>query len=280
MAIEPEQSILDLTARTATADSDLLHINSGGTDYKQAKLDFLLGNFQHNFGNTSLLTSQVQALPTLGTYFGTIGSYGKQTETGVPENASFYVKAQCIANNYKSLEIWKVDNSEASHYINTLANGNWSGYIRVPYRAEINNSYYRCIGNIIKSKSGTAVGYGAANIIKFGKGGIIQFEAQITTAGTLANAYDVYLSRALLYAINSGIPTFTATGSGELTFYTSSGAINTSMQGYAGVMAFSGVEPVAWSCARVYNTSGSIGSWSDSAFTVGLKVKGSVPISF
>lgn len=142
------------------------------------------------------------------------------------------------------------------------------------------NSYYRCVGNIIKSKSGTAVGYGFANIIKLGKGGIIQFEAQITTAGTLANAYDVYLSRALLYAINSGIPTFTATGSGEVTFYTSSGAIDTSRQGYAGIMSLSTVEPISWGCARIYNTSGSVGSWSDNVFTVGMRVKGSVPISF
>lgn len=35
------KSLTDLTARTATADSDLIHVNSGGTDYKETKANFL-----------------------------------------------------------------------------------------------------------------------------------------------------------------------------------------------------------------------------------------------
>ena len=35
------KNLTDLTARTATADSDLLHVNSGGTDYKETKANFL-----------------------------------------------------------------------------------------------------------------------------------------------------------------------------------------------------------------------------------------------
>ena len=35
------KNLTDLTARTATADSDLIHVNSGGTDYKETKANFL-----------------------------------------------------------------------------------------------------------------------------------------------------------------------------------------------------------------------------------------------
>ena len=34
------KNVIQLTARTATADSDILHVNSGGTDYKQTKANF------------------------------------------------------------------------------------------------------------------------------------------------------------------------------------------------------------------------------------------------
>lgn len=37
----PNQSLVDLTERTATADTDLIHVNSGGTDYKETKANFL-----------------------------------------------------------------------------------------------------------------------------------------------------------------------------------------------------------------------------------------------
>lgn len=37
----PNQSLVDLTERTATADTDLIHVNSGGTDYKETKGNFL-----------------------------------------------------------------------------------------------------------------------------------------------------------------------------------------------------------------------------------------------
>lgn len=37
----PNQNLTDLTARTTTADTDLIHVNSGGTDYKETKANFL-----------------------------------------------------------------------------------------------------------------------------------------------------------------------------------------------------------------------------------------------
>lgn len=39
------KNLTQLTARTATADSDLIHVNSGGTDYKETKIDFLKNSF-------------------------------------------------------------------------------------------------------------------------------------------------------------------------------------------------------------------------------------------
>lgn len=36
-------SLPNLTERTATADTDLIHVNSGGTDYKETKANFLSG---------------------------------------------------------------------------------------------------------------------------------------------------------------------------------------------------------------------------------------------
>ena len=37
----PNQSLTDLTERSTTADTDLIHVNSGGTDYKETKANFL-----------------------------------------------------------------------------------------------------------------------------------------------------------------------------------------------------------------------------------------------
>jgi len=41
MAELPDKSLTDLSERTATANTDLLHVNSGGTDYKQTKANLL-----------------------------------------------------------------------------------------------------------------------------------------------------------------------------------------------------------------------------------------------
>lgn len=123
------KNLTDLTERTTTADTDLLHINSGGTDYKETKANFLKGELYYTFDNTSLLTTQVENLPATATYFGVISSYGHQTETGVPTNSSYYVKATKAANGYAYVEIWSTSNAETNHYINTQSNGTWTGWI-------------------------------------------------------------------------------------------------------------------------------------------------------
>ena len=54
------KNLTDLTARTATADSDLIHVNSGGTDYKETKANFL-SNITSSISsiNSSLTKSSV-----------------------------------------------------------------------------------------------------------------------------------------------------------------------------------------------------------------------------
>lgn len=52
-------SLPNLTERTATANSDLIHVNSGGTDYKETKGNFLSDvNSSISALNNSLATKQ------------------------------------------------------------------------------------------------------------------------------------------------------------------------------------------------------------------------------
>ena len=140
----PNQSLVDLTERTATADTDLIHVNSGGTDYKQTKINFLRGDFFIVLSNSANITSSAESLEALGTYFGSISSYGHQSETGVPENTNFYFKIQRMGNaNYISIELWNVNNVEGGHYIKSKVGGTWGDWVKVPSRSEItslNNS--------------------------------------------------------------------------------------------------------------------------------------------
>lgn len=136
------KSLTDLTARTATADSDLLHINSGGTDYKETKQNFLQGAIHTTFGISSTLTSQIDALP-VGTYVGTISSNGHQTETGVPKNSSFYVN--CYKYSASSVICYITSFTGISElYFKKCYGGTWdSDWTLVPTRNEItslNNS--------------------------------------------------------------------------------------------------------------------------------------------
>lgn len=135
MAISPEQSLLDLAARTATADSDLLHINSGGTDYKETKIDFLQGDFYHTFANDTLITTQADSLAT-GRYFGTIASYGHQSETGVPVNSSFYVHLINYGGNYKIIYLTRQATGDV--YFKIKVSGTWqSDWTQEPTRDEL-----------------------------------------------------------------------------------------------------------------------------------------------
>lgn len=153
------KSLTDLTARTATADSDLLHINSGGTDYKETKANFLQGAIHTSFGTSSTLISQIDALP-VGTYVGTISSNGHQTETGVPKNSSFYVN--CYKYSASSVICYITSFTGISElYFKKCYGGTWdSDWTLVPTRNEItslNNSLTNSFVTVISASAAVTV---------------------------------------------------------------------------------------------------------------------------
>lgn len=131
------KNLTDLTARTATADSDLIHVNSGGTDYKETKRDFLQGDFYITFGNTSTLTSQIDALPSLGTWFGRITGYGAQSATGLPINANCNIEARKYNGNYVEVDCFPISATVDEQYRLTKVNGTWQSWVKLPTRSEI-----------------------------------------------------------------------------------------------------------------------------------------------
>ena len=170
------KNLTDLTARTATADSDLIHVNSGGVDYKESKADFLKGSFYYEFGNTSLITSQVDSLPTQGTWFGRISSYGKQSETGAPENFNGDLFVQKFNGNYAVVDFHLIGNPDLTYRI-CKKNGTWdSAWTKLPQRAEItslNSSLTNSIHGVatVTSNSSKAISVGnstRALVITFG----------------------------------------------------------------------------------------------------------------
>lgn len=130
-----KKSLTDLTSRTDTAATDLMHINSGGTDYKQTKDNFLKGDFAYTFDNTTAITTQADALGSSGQYVGKINSYGHQAETGMPANNSFYVTVSIYSSNYKKIEATDVD--VKATYVKYKINGTWeSSWTKMPTRNE------------------------------------------------------------------------------------------------------------------------------------------------
>lgn len=137
MAISPDQSLLDLTARTATADSDLIHVNSGGTDYKETKQDFLQGDFNHTFATDTNLTAQADALP-VGSWFGSCSAYGHQSATGAPVN-SFGVIAVRKGSSTNCVLDYYVPSSGDVYRKGRTANGWDANWTQQPTRSEINS---------------------------------------------------------------------------------------------------------------------------------------------
>lgn len=143
--------------------------------------------------------------------------------------------------------------------------------------AKANSEFYTAIGDIVKSYSdaGTAVGYGMAFVSIRGKTVTVEFEAQITTAGSVSNVYDIGMSVERLRALNSSIPAFTVSD-GIIHYFKSTGEIDTYHEGYAGV-GKAVTNQQRWGFSRIYNTSGAIGPWSDSAYnTLGTCIMGTL----
>lgn len=139
------KSLTDLTALTTTADSDLVHVNRGGTDYKQEKIDFMNGNLSVAFSFSSLLTAQVDSMDLSKTCFGYLWNYGHVSTSGVPINNLCYIKAVTTNSNlYSCIEAWSATDPDGQHYIVCKNNGTWeSSWTKCASKAEItslNNS--------------------------------------------------------------------------------------------------------------------------------------------
>lgn len=183
MAISPDQSLLDLTARTATADSDLIHVNSEGTDYKETKLDFLQGGLAVDWATDSLLTSQVNALPK-GSYFGVILSNNHQTETGVPQNASYYVHAFNYSNASGIIYLTQMNNGDC-YYIRKYQSTWESAWTKEPTRSEITSLNSSLTNSPVTISAGSAsVSVIRDNSYKYGN--IVFLSVRFTVSADIA----------------------------------------------------------------------------------------------
>lgn len=171
-----------------------------------------------------------------------------------------------------------LDIPNGGHGGTTAAQGrtNLSVYSKAEVDSLVGAKLYSVRGNIVKSAStGTAVGYGKAVVYIVGKTVVVEFEAKITTAGTLSGVYDIGIQVANLRTINSGIPAFTVSNGGIIHYYKDDGAMDTRMEGYAGEATLNTSEN-RWAFGRLYDTSGSIGAWADNNYSAGKIITGTL----
>lgn len=178
------KSLTDLTERTATADSDLIHVNSGGTDYKETKANFLQGNFYHEFAKNSSLTSQVDALPE-GGYLGKVNG-GTTTVTGTPANTSYYVEVQKSSASYASIRLISYSAGGYAFHKHKV-NGTWaSEWTQEPYREEItslNSSLTKSSVPVTPNLSGITIQANSS----FEMNGIVVLNIRATFANAVAS---------------------------------------------------------------------------------------------
>lgn len=141
-----KKSLTDLTERTATATTDLIHVNSGGTDYKETKINILKGDLYYTFGVTTPITTQLENLPN-GTYFGSIDSYGHQAETGVPANNSYYVYAEKTGGSNMFIRLVGVNQAGLEYYKIKSVQGWAADWTNIPTRSEVNTMKAKTTNN-------------------------------------------------------------------------------------------------------------------------------------
>ncbi len=137
MADVARKALTDLEERTGTAYDDLMHVNSGGSDYKETKRNFLKGDLYYAFDVTTPITTQLENLPN-GTYIGSIDSYGHQAETGVPSNNSYYVYARKTGGSNMFISLVGVNQSGYEYYKIKSTQGWASDWTQIPTRSEVN----------------------------------------------------------------------------------------------------------------------------------------------
>lgn len=189
-----------------------------------------------------------------------------------PYNDVFQIVRRVGNNSYNSLG-FKSDGS-----ITMDNTSGWRSALSVYSKAEsdalVRARMWSVRGNIVRSAStGTAVGYGKALVYIVGETVIVDFEAKITTAGTKSDVYNVGIQVGILRSLNPDVPSFNVLNGGIIHYFQSDGTMDTGMEGYAGEATFD-TSGNYWTFARIYNTSGSIGAWADSSYTVGKIING------
>ena len=136
---------------------------------------------------------------------------------------------------------------------------------------------YTVFGKIVTANTGTAEGYGSAIVYVHTNGVVrVDFAAKIETAGSVTNDFGVGIYPTQLNALNSDIPASIETiRGGVINYYSAEGNVDTTKTGYAGV-AESAKNKTIWGFARVYTLEGGVGAWGDNAFSVGMRVSGTV----
>lgn len=226
------KSLTDLTARTTTEDSDLLHVNSGGTDYKETKLNFLQGNIYKIFSKESNLTSQVDALPE-GTYIGKVNGATIAT-TGTPANTSYYVEVQVTSATYASIRLMSYSAGGYQFHKNKV-NGTWSStWVDEPYREEItsiNNSLANSLHSVatVPSNGSKAVSVGGST------------RAFLCVFGFSNEATQIYMVTSTSGGATYACPVKTSTGmSASVSGSTITLTNSTGSNAYACALVFSG----------------------------------------
>lgn len=128
---------------------------------------------------------------------------------------------------------------------------------------------YTYSGKLLNDSANTHInGYGTAIITLSNGIAKIDFTLKIeTNSGTAYQDYGI--NRNLL--VSTIGKTITPVQSGSFLVYNSTGEINTNLSGYGGCFT---VSNQFWKPARVYNTSGDVGSWSSDNFTAGRIISG------
>lgn len=114
------------------------------TDYTQYS-NFASKNYTV-FNTTTLLTTQVDALPVKASYCGVISSYNHVEETGVPVNAAGYVEIYSESVNYKRLFFCPMGSTDV--YVKDKSSNGWGDWVKIPTRSEVdslNNSMTKII---------------------------------------------------------------------------------------------------------------------------------------
>lgn len=98
----------------------------------------------------------------------------------------------------------------------------------------------------------------------------IDFAIKISTSGSSVSVFVWGIDPNLLHSLNNNIPVITP-GQGTCQYYTTSGSISTSKQGYGGAVIPTGNY---WSFGRVYQTDGAVGGWPANQFAVDQMIYG------